>query len=62
MSGKEQKVLDGIALVSDAHEAGRLEGLMQAYNSARDAPSLESLAQDLLAQIAEITASRDEDS
>jgi hypothetical protein len=62
VSGKEQKVLDGIALVSDAHEAGRLEGLMQAYNSARDAPSLESLAQDLLAQIAEITASRDEDS
>jgi hypothetical protein len=59
---KDRRSQDGIALVSDAHEAGRLEGLMQAYTSAREAPSLERLADDLLSQIAEITAMRDEDS
>ena len=59
---KNQRLQDGIALVSDAHEAGRLEGLVQAYNSARGAASLESLAEALRSQIAEITARRHEDS
>jgi hypothetical protein len=59
---QDQRLQDGIALVSDAHEAGRLQGLVQAYESARRAPSLDSLADDLRAQIAEITARRPEDS
>jgi hypothetical protein len=61
LSRKDQRVQDGIALVSDAHEAGLLEGLVQAYRCTREANTLEDLEDVLLSRIAELEAKRSED-